>query len=824
MRGVFITMIAKLPLPQRLPLFTVGMFMAFSVGMVDRVKAEVSGTADALDHVRPDVIVNAPGESYDSLLSASMLPDGTTWVAWQAYHASQERVLARRVGPREEGPIMVVSEQPGIHDVPHVVAMDADSIWVVWSSRQEGRWKVLARRLEGDAWQSTVILSDPQTDAFKPTATLVGEGKLLVTWFAGQDKRLRVWTRLLDGAKWADATCVSSGDYDAFRPVLATAHDGTAWAFWDRYEEGNYAIVGRQVYPDLGVLERVSPQGDNCLTPTAVGSKQGLCVAWVKLTDVIGGEGAVDQLHTLHMAVRGKQGWRMATNEQGNADAAVLIQGLLARMVPEPGGVWGYLGERRHPMLLEDGDSVVLLWERKLVYEGPTPLLHGPTPETNGELIGRRYNGQHWEEPVVLHRGMVQYHLVSEPRAYRSKFGLMCSELPRYHRRFYHRVIADLSVHVPCEEDVLAGWKPVQLPLEQEVPRHQITVDGQSYTLYWADSHCHSNLSADAEGEVDELLHYARDRARLDFVVVQENDEIYNVYLTESEYALGQYFANWIRRDHKFLALPGFEWTARVSLDGQTDPEQYMGRCYVPETDQSHRTVIYPPSGGPIVRWTEVGNDINKLYEAVASAGGILHTQHWHFVPGHHPCETSIEVTAGWDIYILDPTHIHKTLNEGYRLGFVGTSDNHRRCPGLGGGLTGIYAESLTPAAILDAYRKHRVYATNGSHIIIDAKANGRPMGEEIETDGGVTLSLLVKGSKPIVRVTLVGDGEDLKVFEGDGDSELEATFTADSLSTGTHWYYWRVEQEGVSPRYPSNMKVARGHLAWSTPHWVKVP
>jgi hypothetical protein len=92
--------------------------------------------------------------------------------------------------------------------------------------------------------------------------------------------------------------------------------------------------------------------------------------------------------------------------------------------------------------------------------------------------------------------------------------------------------------------------------------------------------------------------------------------------------------------------------------------------------------------------------------------------------PGH-PQDVAVEVTAGWGFYFLNPGKIHATLNAGHRVGFVGSSDSHRRNPGLGGGITGIYATELTPEAVLDAYRARRAFATNGSRFAVEAPANG---------------------------------------------------------------------------------------------------
>jgi hypothetical protein len=51
---------------------------------------------------------------------------------------------------------------------------------------------------------------------------------------------------------------------------------------------------------------------------------------------------------------------------------------------------------------------------------------------------------------------------------------------------------------------------------------------------------------------------------------------------------------------------------------------------------------------------------------------------------------------------------------------------------------------------------------------------------------------------------------------------ELQKNYT-DMPGAGFHWYYWRIEIEGGSPDYPGNLKVAEGHLGWSSPHRVTV-
>ena len=61
----------------------------------------------------------------------------------------------------------------------------------------------------------------------------------------------------------------------------------------------------------------------------------------------------------LHAAIHDDDAWQLIRDAQGNATAAELTHGLIAKMGPKPISTWGYMGNRRHPMLLADGDDVV---------------------------------------------------------------------------------------------------------------------------------------------------------------------------------------------------------------------------------------------------------------------------------------------------------------------------------------------------------------------------------------------------------------------------------------------------------------------------------
>ncbi len=767
-------------------------------------------------------IVNAEGQTYDSHPSTAVAADGTTWIAWHAYHGGNDRVLLRRIDVKgNAGPIQTVSREGRVHGPPILVRMAEGSLWVVWSAKVGEHWQVLARCRSADAWGDAVAVSNGTTDAIYPSAASVGDGRLLVAWSAHDDGRFTISSRSANDGVWQEPVSVSLPDSDAYRSVFAVDGSSTAWVFWDAYDGHEYAVHGRPVFPELGPVERVSPEDKHCLMPGALATGRGTYVAWLQKTDVIGGPGAISQWHELNMAEKTDEGWSAIVDSEGNPSAAELTHGLMAKIEPKPIATWGYLGRRTQPMLLEHGDDVWLLWERKSNHLGSTP-------NVTGDLVGRPMRDGRWHEPVVLDQGRIDYHLGHPSRAANHEFVFVASQLPRQRRRLYHRLVGRLDKGSEFEQDEWIGWRPVNLPIGSELSeRREIQVGQRIYKLYWADLHCHSGLTTDAEGAPDELTYYARDRARLDVVVFTENDFLYNVPLTEYEYEFGNLLARICTKEGRFLSLPGYEWTSRVPGDpaaSLSDPGNWTPP-YNKGTHANHRSVIYPPSAGPLLRHPEVGNDIAKLNRAVAQAGGLTLTQHDRFRPSGHEVEVGMELVSGWGNYIgRRPQSFYDALNRGARCACVANGDTHRRAPGLSGALTGIFAEELTSEAIFEAMRQRRCYATSGSRIFLDSRANDSLMGQSVQAvENRISLTLDAIGTRPITLVTLIRNGEELKTFPVPGGCDFRASYEDSGLTRGRHWYIWQVSQQRVAPALPGNVSVAHGHLAWSSPHWVAV-
>ena len=766
-----------------------------------------------------DFMLNEDQQGYQSHPDAVLTSNGNMWAAWHTYSRGQDRIDVREISADSRlQPATAISNNEDIAGPPIVVAGHDGSVCVIWSARTDTGWRIHARENRDGTWQSTTTLSDPASTAIYPAAATTPEGQIVVSWSRRIANRFRITARVFNNGAWGAPLEVSDGRSEAYRSTIVTDGSGTSFVFWDAYEHGIYVIKGRPLLPTAGPVQQVSPNGHHCLKPTAIAAQEGLCVAWLNKQDVIGGPGVISQWHILQAAVRTDGKWQLVTDSAGDTTAAELTHGLMGQMEPRVVATGGYLGQRTQPMLMRNGDDVWLMWERKSDHEGRTP-------NVVGDLAGRRMRNGRWQTPVLLHHGLVDYHLPHSTAITDGRFRILASRLPRDSRRIYKCLNLDLAETSEFQQKKWPGWEPVDLPVRDELtPRQNVTIAGKSYQLFWADMHCHSGLTCDAEGEADELMHYARDRAKLDVVVFTNNDFLYDAPLTGYEYALSNDFSRFYARPD-FLALPGYEWTSRVPgrAGARDDDPGNWTRPYQNRSFPNHRSVVYPPTGGPIVRFPEVSNDISRLNSAVAKAGGLTFTQHDNFKVSGHPVEVGMELTSGWRNYIARvPELFHNPLNDGARLGFVACGDSHRRAPGLSGALTGIYAEELTAAAIFDALRKRRCFATNGSRILIDARANDVFMGDKATVSNSrVRLTLSAVGTRAITSATLIRNGIEIHRVSGNEDRSFRVEHTDRRLPAGTYWYYWRVTQARDAPVLPGNLMVAHGHVAWSTPVWV---
>ncbi|MCP4173292.1 MAG: hypothetical protein GY758_21250, partial [Fuerstiella sp.] len=182
----------------------------------------------------------------------------------------------------------------------------------------------------------------------------------------------------------------------------------------------------------------------------------------------------------------------------------------MAKISPKTIATGGYLGPRLRPEFAGDGKQLWLMWERKSDHRGSTPKVWG-------DFIGRPLADDIWQPPAVIAKHYIDYHAVDPPAIKGGQLRLLASELPQKGLRKYQLLSVAPHAGEQLSREKWIGWNPVNLPVpEEQTPRQTIAVDGKMLKLFWADLHCHNGLTADAEGEPDEMHYYARDRAELD--------------------------------------------------------------------------------------------------------------------------------------------------------------------------------------------------------------------------------------------------------------------------------------------------------------------
>jgi hypothetical protein len=153
---------------------------------------------------------------------------------------------------------------------------------------------------------------------------------------------------------------------------------------------------------------------------------------------------------------------------------------------------------------------------------------------------------------------------------------------------------------------------------------------------------------------------------------------------------------------------------------------------------------------------------------------------------------------AGW----FPLGFINHALDKGYRLGFQSSSDHFSThisyCI--------VLAERYDRAAILDGLKNRHCYGAT-DNIILEVKSGDHVMGDDFKTNQVPELAIKVIGTASLAKVEVLKDSTVVRTFEP-GKNEFQGKWTDDQPSSGTHYYYVRVQQ-------------ADSELAWGSPLWI---
>ena len=366
-------------------------------------------------------------------------------------------------------------------------------------------------------------------------------------------------------------------------------------------------------------------------------------------------------------------------------------------------------------------------------------------------------------------------------------------------------------------------------------------VEAGSNRIFFGDLHTHAPGALDSShrphgpfmahgvGTYAEALRYARDISGLDCVGVawfpppQNIEALWSVPRAD----------DW--EEYQAIVADSYE------------PGEFAPLVAIELSDPSagHRVILYPDEGKRVTT-----SKIEEIWPALEGTGAVVvphhinvtseggyqnwRTQDWQ---RHNAAfQTVLEIAQNRGAFETDVpdgatvlggggASAQDALAMGRRLGFVGGTDSHHAQPGrntcamagvdfhdhVTGGLTAIIAPELTRAALIQALKERRCYATTGARIVLDFSVDGHGMGAEFAaSEPAVSVTARVLGTAPLKRVEVIGNNNVVFTQPGDGRvCELAETL---SLAEGqTTYFYLRVTQSD-------------GHVAWSSPIWVSSP
>jgi hypothetical protein len=741
------------------------------------------------------------------------------WIAVQMEQQKRNRLAVIRQQGAERQTLIV--DSPGFCHQPRLVSWAKDGVAAVWSESDGDGWKVKSLLLSACRQDTPSETVSPLARlCLPPAAAVSANDELWAAWPQIEGAHIRVHLARRSSHGWQALGPVSPEGVDAFRPSIAANRQGIFLA-WDQYCSGTYQVaIARIEAGGCRVLHTLCRDGEWWLGPKLLAHDKGdIYLTWVVQREVSNDLGIID--HDPFAMVARLQGkgveYLLDTANPGDPRrVADFREGLLASRTYYSADLC-YFGLRRNPYLtLGEGGKVWLLWDSRPEHRSS---FH------HGRLVGRwlRSDGT-WAGPVVLHNNRYGY-AVAE-RMVRKHIPTAFFNIAREGLEAIEGKLVTCEHGVPLYPDGgrWQGWSVTRIEIEPK-PAEKVRVGEREYTLYWADTHVHSVFSPDVEGEVDELIHFARDVANIDAVCIVDNDCYPHKALTEAEWRVHQALCAHFTKEGQFVVFPGWEYTYhREDL----------------EPDFNHRVIMYPRPGGRLYRRIDPeGERDDVLFRHLRGSGAMCYPHHCTYRIVDPTLDWNVEVCSSWRICLAESDFTVRMLQSGERFGFVGSSDTHRAVPGLGGALTGLYAEALTPEALFEAYRNRRTIATQGFFVLVDFRVGGIFIGGEGEVASSPEIRATVRAPIDLRSVEVLRDGATICQEEPQG-REVGLRFVDTSATPGEHFYFLRVRLVGdpslncdpaenaLVPfthegRYPCNLARAKGVYAWTSPIWLRV-
>jgi hypothetical protein len=348
--------------------------------------------------------------------------------------------------------------------------------------------------------------------------------------------------------------------------------------------------------------------------------------------------------------------------------------------------------------------------------------------------------------------------------------------------------------------------------------------------LYWGDTHCHSNLTAnirdnDCGASPHNAYHYAQHVARMDFVCLSEQTFTFNedrrVNIDKATWKTIGSVCDAYNQEGEFVTFCGFE------LHCQRGDTVVLYRNSMTEEKYPDREV----------------NIIHDVWDCYKGRDFITIPHLHRFCNGRNPKHVDnqdAKFEAGFDLKNWEPSSSDETMAEVYsaqwgrfeysknpmilkarnnvknntvvdflkrgkKWGFVSNSDGHDGNPGYGG-VTGVLAKAQTRGDIFDAMKSRQTIATTHPRMFLNLELDQSALGTTVCAQQQHQLKMDVLTPEPISKVELVVDGEVFERWNAEGHS---FTKQLDAISLGdASFIYLRVFQKDR-------------HIGWTSPIWI---
>ena len=291
--------------------------------------------------------------------------------------------------------------------------------------------------------------------------------------------------------------------------------------------------------------------------------------------------------------------------------------------------------------------------------------------------------------------------------------------------------------------------------------------------IYWGDIHNH-NACGYAKGSTQRAFEIAREHLHFfahtghsqwpDMPIMPQNAHMHWVHGFKSMregWPEVKRLARSFHRPGEFVTLLGWEYHSsawgdyHIVFPDESGELRYFAtldglKAYA--RDAGALLVPHHPGYPRLWRgqlWEHVDPELSPIAEIISEHGGAERDRGLHDYIRHSMGGRATSSTWQW------------ALDQGMRLGAVGSTDDHLGYPGAWGeGIAAVIAPELTREAVFDALRSRRCYAVSGDRIEIDFTVNGQPMGSEIAATDRRDIEVSVRGWDELTLVELIRNGE----------------------------------------------------------------